>query len=479
MSSPITWRNVGSDTNPAAISSVFDAATRNFSGGLGALGGILKDTQAVQDNNVKAIDEAAKQAYLNQLAGAKTPEELAALQASGALDRGRAGLSVASQAAVRGADEARTTALRTNLTASQQFGIAQQDVRDAPVHEQIAALRAAGKTTEADALVAANPQLRVASADVAANRVEALKRVQDARTVVQQGQQDALASAAAPNNLAAEAFKARLRPTAESNALKEGALKGTQLGIQTTEANNQVQDQLVEEITAPASQAFQAEQLKTRGKLSDTAAMEAHLRALRADPRVTPEAINRNQAKIAGAFNTVAVGAPVGNDALAKATRQAEADVVQKEGDARNRFAPGSPDALNAYADLAKQVDATLPENVKEDGPHLQSMLARFATKGIEIKPGVFVVPSTTDVLGELQGYTANFGGNFLNRTRARDIEENLKNTLADVDVTKLLAAAEKSKIADRARNVRNILNPLTPAVGPLNPLNLPPPPKK
>ena len=121
MGTPITWRNVSSDNNPAAISSVFDAATRNLTGGLGALGGILDKSQTVQDNNVKALDEAAKNAYLDQLAGAKTPEALAALQASGQLDAARLGLSAASRGAVRGADEARTTTLRTNDTAAFDF----------------------------------------------------------------------------------------------------------------------------------------------------------------------------------------------------------------------------------------------------------------------------------------------------------------------------------------------------------------------
>lgn len=154
MSSPITWRNVGSDTNPAAISSVFDAATRNFSGGLGALGGILKDTQAVQDNNVKAIDEAAKQAYLDQLQGIKTVDGLE--QARPSLEQARASLSVAARAATRGADEARTTALRTNLTAGQTFGDQQTDRTDLAAQEQIKALTAKGDLVGAKALLDAS-----------------------------------------------------------------------------------------------------------------------------------------------------------------------------------------------------------------------------------------------------------------------------------------------------------------------------------
>lgn len=526
MGQPITWRNVTAPTQAAEASSIFEQSRRNLAGALDGFGGILKGQEDLAAKNMASLDEAAKQAYLDQLAGLKTPEAMLAAEASGALSTARAGLSVAARAATRGADEARTTSLRANLAAEQQFGIAQQDLRDAPILEQSRALRAAGKTTAADALLAANPQLRLTAADIAANHTAALARTQEGRTVIREAQADALAAVASPNAIATEKFKAQLRPQEQANAIKQGALSGTQLDIQTTDANNTIQDRLIEAATAKNSQAYQESQLAGKQRLGelatklgfkrdstgapdlndltddqrqkldafalankipttrdlflgDTRAAEAHLSGLRQDPRFTAESISRNQAKITGAFNTVSTAAPVGNDALAKAAQQAGADFDQKQKDLRNRFAPGSPDALNAYADLSKQVEAALPDDVKEDGPHLQNMLMRFATKGLEIRPGVFIVPSVTDIMGEVNGYTTNFGGNVLNRTRANDIESNLKETLKGSDVTKLLLDVEESKKALKARTIRDLLNPLAPAQGPLNPLNLPPPTKK
>lgn len=521
MSQPITWRNVDAPDSRSAPR-FMEGAVSGVNTGFDAFNKIIQQRQNIDQANVAAQDNVNKQNYLDLMQSFKTPEDFAAAQASGKLDAARSILGAASRDSTRGAAEARETSLRANLTAAQQFGIAQQDLRDAPTLEKAARLRSAGKTEEADAVLAANPLLRVTSPAIAANRVEALKRVQDARTVIQNQQVDVLAAVKSPNDLARERLVAQLQPVTDGNAVTETKLKTTQLGLQTSDAANQVLDRQLEAATAGVAQKYQNDQLAGRkqlgvlaakrgypldsagapditnmtkiqrlqldadsllagGKTSsvyfggDTNAGETHLSNLRKDPGFTPESITRNQAKIVGAFNTVANGAPIGNDALSRATALAQADVVQKEKDGRNRFAPGSPDALNAYEDLSKQVTAALPDDVKEDDPHLQAMLARFATKGIEIRPGVFITPSAKDIMGEVKGYTTNFGGNFLNKTRADDIETNLKKTLKGADVTKLLADAEESRMANRQRDVRNILNPLTPAMAPLNPLNLPP----
>lgn len=152
MAQPITWRNVNGPS-PAEASRPLELARQTLVGSLDAVGGILANQERVQNRNMLALDEAAKQSYLDQLAGAKTPEELAALQASGALDAARQGLSVQARAAIRGADEARNTALRQGVTAANTFNDSERDRTEAPIRDQIASLTAAGDHAGAKALL--------------------------------------------------------------------------------------------------------------------------------------------------------------------------------------------------------------------------------------------------------------------------------------------------------------------------------------
>lgn len=154
MAQPITWRNV-SGPSPAEASRPLELARQTLVGSFDALGGILSNQEGIQTRNMLSLDEAAKQSYLDQLAGAKTPEELAALQASGALDTARTGLSAQARAAIRGADEARNTSLRQGVTASNEFldkGLARVEAPEIQgINADIAAGNIAGARARIDA----------------------------------------------------------------------------------------------------------------------------------------------------------------------------------------------------------------------------------------------------------------------------------------------------------------------------------------
>jgi hypothetical protein len=111
MAGPITWRNVGNDTNHLAAAQIIDMSRRTLSGALDSVGGVINKTEQINNNNIAALDEAAKQAYLDQVAGARTTGQMTTLQSSGALDNALAQLSTAARAEVRGAGEARASAL--------------------------------------------------------------------------------------------------------------------------------------------------------------------------------------------------------------------------------------------------------------------------------------------------------------------------------------------------------------------------------
>ena len=515
MAGPITWQSIRTTAGePADAMRPLAGAQQSFNGVFDGLQNILNQRLAVEQSNNGAVQDAYKQNYLDQLQGAKTPEELAALQPT--LEQARAALSPTNRAAVRGADEARTAGLRQQVTAGQAYDAGQVAYDAIPLKDRIAALAAEGKGPEAMELAKTLPER--------AGRAEVMSGVAKAQLTFNQTQRgEKLAEATTPNLIEEQRLKQRLFPVTAANAEKRASVDSATLDTQGVEAGNAVLDRQIAAATTAAAQKSASEQLVVRqkqgdvakklglgvdpsgapdlGSLSkwdrtrltaaitaaglpdpfstlsgDTASYQAHMRTLQSDPRFTPESLARNQTKIAGAFNTVMNGAPVGNDALARATAQAQADVVQKERDARNRYAPNSPDALNAYENLAQTIKAELPDNVKEDLPALQNMLSKFATKGLEVRPGVFITPSVTDIMGEIRGYDK---WNFLNATQARDIEANLKKTLGGSDVTELLKQTEESRIANRQRDVRAILNPLTPAVQPLNPLQLPVPQKK
>lgn len=515
MSQPITWQNVGGPAPGLAVQPL-DTAARLGNSAFDNFTKIIQQRQTTDAANVVAGDNVNKQNYLNLLQSAKTPEEVAALHASGRLEAARSILGAASQDATRGAEEARDTSLQQQITARNAFSEGQVTYRDRPVIEQHAALVAAGKITgpgSAEEFRANNPGVRNWAPSVQAAYDTGRARVSNA-------QADVLAAIKSPNDIATEKFKALVRPQTEELAKGALTLQGTQQGIAQINADDAKEDQLIGNVALQKGQEWKNQRLADRAKVADfvtklgirvgenglpdvsgmgapaRAMLDGHLRdaglpdtkslttgdtnasvgfagdALKL-PGISAGGIARNGARIDAAFNSVLNGAPVGNDALAVATRQAQADVVQKEKDGRNRFAPGSADALTAYEQLATTIPGLVPDDAKEDLPAIQGLIAELGTKGIEVRKGVFVTPSVQDILGEVRKYSK---WNFLNSTQANDIKANLKKTMEGMDVNQHLRDREESLQANRARDVRNILNPLTPAMAPLNPLNLPPP---
>lgn len=501
MGNPITWQNVNSPDG-RLVSQLMDGAQRGITGGFDKLSDVIAQRENVNQGAADRARGAAEQEFMNQLYGYKNPAELQAARESGALAQQLAALDPRNQAAARTAMDARTGTLQTQTEANDTFAVnqlkqpmvmanAQADVENAPITRELAknsllSRQAVEPITQATALVTAK------------------------------------------NDQGAANLKETLRPLTDANATTEARIRGTQLAVDGTTAINQQQDQLVQKLTSAAAQGYQDNQLAGRLKLApiasklglpldssgapdwnnmstgerlklddaairagvtdrssaslfsgDTGVANKFLADLRKTPGVSAEAIGRNQAKITGAFSTVATGAPVGNDALAIDRRLAQAEVVQKEKDMRNRFAPNSPDALNTYEQLANDLPTLVPDDAKEDIPALQEMLGRFATTGIKLKDGRYITPSIQDIKSAVRGYTPDWKGNWFNNTQAQDIEKKLAKDLEGSNVTQLLLDAEESRRANRARDVRNILNPVTPAQAPLNPLGLPVDPKK
>lgn len=143
MATPITWRNVDAPSNMEAMRG-FSLAQNSFDGAFANINKVLADRQAMENANYAAGQENAKQNFLDALQAAKTPEELAALQASGQLDPMKTGMNAATRAAVRGSEEARLTSVRNQVLDANKYGDQMADHSEQPVIQDINA-RIAGK----------------------------------------------------------------------------------------------------------------------------------------------------------------------------------------------------------------------------------------------------------------------------------------------------------------------------------------------
>lgn len=151
MGAPITWRNVDAPSQLEAARG-FQNAQQSFGGVFDSVNAVMRQREAVANGNIAATEENNKQAYLDVLGNAKTPEELAALRASGQMESMRATLNSASRNATRSADEARLASLQQQSTTNTAFQDAATTRGELPVRQQITALIEANKLAEAQAL---------------------------------------------------------------------------------------------------------------------------------------------------------------------------------------------------------------------------------------------------------------------------------------------------------------------------------------
>ena len=129
MASPITWQNVTSPSN-AGIFRGIEAANTAINSGFDQFNKVLQQRLDSQVAAEAAQSNRAKQNLLDALQGATTPEQLAALQASGQLDQYRQGMLSSDRDATRGAADARLASIRKAFTDQDAFNQAQTAVND-------------------------------------------------------------------------------------------------------------------------------------------------------------------------------------------------------------------------------------------------------------------------------------------------------------------------------------------------------------
>lgn len=159
MGEPITWRNVLAPSL-AEASRPLDMAGHYMNNAFDKLQNILQQREQTDINNINAIRANNTQKFLDQLAAFRTPEQLAAAQASGAIDTMRNQFGgLIDRAAVRGAEDARLTTLRDQTLKGQEFADKQQQLKDRPIVDNILSTLYKGDGKKATELLDANPHL--------------------------------------------------------------------------------------------------------------------------------------------------------------------------------------------------------------------------------------------------------------------------------------------------------------------------------
>lgn len=132
MANPITWQNVLGPSLSEA-SRPLDSAQRTFSGMFDNLGALLKGAEVQAEEGRTILKNDNRNLFLDRLARVRSPEEMAALQQSGELDRLKASFGkMIDPNAIRGADENRLVALRTNSKQGIEFDNLMKDERSMP-----------------------------------------------------------------------------------------------------------------------------------------------------------------------------------------------------------------------------------------------------------------------------------------------------------------------------------------------------------
>lgn len=135
----ITWRNIDAPSVGGAAS-LFQQAGQSLNNGFQGLQDVLKQYQGQEKANWDAGKEQNTQAFLDRLSQVRTPEEMAALQASGELDRLKAGFGAQiDRTAVRNALDTRGDFLRQQATNKMTYDNQAQDNADAPIRDRFLA----------------------------------------------------------------------------------------------------------------------------------------------------------------------------------------------------------------------------------------------------------------------------------------------------------------------------------------------------
>jgi len=355
----ITWRNVNGPSL-AEASRPLEVAQRSFGSVFDTLGGLVNKVEAVDTRNWDTTKENNTQAFLNTLAQAKTPEEMAAMQKSGQLAQMLSGFGgQVNQAAVRSAPEARLDALYKQTKTANEYQDYSLDREQAPIRDKALSLAVQGNKAGALALLEANPTLR--------NAAEIHKAVVN-------GERDM-------TRFGFEVNQDRRAGQALQSTLASQRMSREATGLQIQQTRQEIADADKMRALEARIAAGGAEYLKTAKKGdSDTEAADKLMKQLRKEG-YTPSQLARVEPLLGSAFSTMPVS-KIGNDAAAVRVKDAQAQWYKDNGIA----APGSTEALRNIPELAGFIN-TITKDTDEQAS-LNRALAKLSKTEYDLGGG-------------------------------------------------------------------------------------------
>jgi len=449
MGSPITWRNVDGP-NLAAAAQPLALAGQSVNNAFDQFNRVIQQRQAFSDNLAATAQDTVKQNYLDALALAKSPEQLAALQASGQLDDLQAGMTAQTRGAIRGADDARLASVRTNESAANTFNDQLRARAEAPIIGAIKDRALRGDTDGAMADLAASSLYDKSGVEAAIHEI-GRSRIAESRadqlapfalqsaqrgaelgglqvTAAKRAESDALDSRAADALVNADAAVSYQDQRERQRSLV-GAADAFQLKNKTPIPRRLDGSVDIARLDSDTYDKFNSS-LKRGGlpsledvQYGDTRAAKVAVEKLRASGAKATD-IARIQSQMPAMFNTAPI-APVGNDADILATRNRadqalDADNQMKYGTVAT---PASQDALTSTA-LDTIGKVTKPGTWREEAAR-ETILKKLSTDGIDVN-GVRVLPNAAQLRQIVAGAQNSWwGGNGVEFDKAWDAWKN------------------------------------------------------
>jgi hypothetical protein len=198
----------------------------------------------------------------------------------------------------------------------------------------------------------------------------------------------------------------------------------------------------------------------------DTARGDSLWQKLAASGKYSPAVLQANAQAIRNTYNSTSP-ALAGNDALAVASATAGNIVGFEEQDANSwGYGAGDATARNDYDGLAARIPELLKDNTsgfgkEKDIVYIQRLLRKVALQGVETKSGEKIVPSVRDMESLIRG---SVGSWYNNENRSDNIESALKEWFQTSNAQKMIANGERSRAFRLKQKMiqtqRELLNP-------------------
>lgn len=459
----ITWRNVDGPSLGEA-SPILRAAGESFNAGFNTLDKMLQQRNEVQAKNWEAGKQNNTQAYLDAVAAAKTPAELAALEQSGALTQMAEGFGgQVDKNAIRGALATQLNTLRQAEMTTNKYNDDVLARQEEPIQQELRGYIATGNREAFNKRIA---EVNIRNEDqliTAANAADQAKLEQTTKNKLNGLALTAAERAAKEAEVAAQTLaedraiqqrivtaKQEFLGKQQKTALEMGKI-AKNLGYPVTPAGTPDFDNMTEQQRLKLTSESIINGKITKNTLTggDTEAANSFIASL--SGKFSPDAINRNLATMTAAFDTTQLNKLSGNDAARQNKAIAMDNVGYAESDANNWYAPGSPDAIKAYENIATKVQGLVEPNqlVK-----VNKRIYKYATQGLELKDGTKVFPSENDIMAAVRSTKDTWGWN----DHSDNIEKLLVDMLSTPEAKKRMADGEASAVHKRTQAVKKEL---------------------